>query len=362
MSVEVPMDQFQFSGDGIYEIKVRDHIDEAQRYWFEGMAISTSLDDDGAPVTTFRGSVVDQAALHGVLARIRDMNLKLISVNKIKESNQKRRKKMNNSTSTQSKDQYSLAKILGLWAAASLPMGILGWVVYPALTPDRVTDPLGAGTTRIILMGIGLIWIFVLSMLIVYREEGDLRWSSVRRRLRLNAPLDPKTDVPRRKLWLWLIPIVILSLAAQQTYGAALKNLWVRILPFLAPPAGFDPIEAIFGSPVLMAQITGNWTFGGFFLILMVFNIFGEEFFFRGVLLPKMGGVFGKWDWVANGVLFGLFHLHEPWVILPAAIDTAVTFSLPAKYFRNTWFPVIAHTAANLIIFTLVLMVVLGMM
>ena len=261
----------------------------------------------------------------------------------------------------QEDNQYSLVKILGLWAAAALPMGILGWVIYPALTPDRITDPLGAAITRTILMGLGLIWIFVLSILIVYREEGDLRWSTVRRRLRLNAPLDPKTGVPRRKLWLWLIPIIILALAAQQTYGAALKNLWVGILPFLAPPAGFDPFEAIFGSPELMAQVTGNWTFGGLFLILLVFNIFGEEFFFRGVLLPKMGGAFGKWDWVANGVLFGLFHLHEPWVILPAAIDSAILFALPAKYFRSTWFPIIAHTAANLITSTLILLVVLGL-
>ena len=37
--------------------------------------------------------------------------------------------------------RYSLAKILGIWAAAALPVGILGWVVYPALTPDRVADP-----------------------------------------------------------------------------------------------------------------------------------------------------------------------------------------------------------------------------
>jgi hypothetical protein len=34
-----------------------------------------------------------------------------------------------------------------------------------------------------------------------------------------------------------------------------------------------------------------------------------------GMLLPKMEGVFGKWSWVANGVLFGFYHLHQPWGI-----------------------------------------------
>jgi len=82
---------------------------------------------------------------------------------------------MTNSTSPQSNDQYSLAKILGIWAAAAVPMGILGMVVYPALTPDRVADPLKAGSTRLILLTAGLVWQFVLAMLIVYREEGDLR-------------------------------------------------------------------------------------------------------------------------------------------------------------------------------------------
>jgi membrane protease YdiL (CAAX protease family) len=133
-------------------------------------------------------------------------------------------------------------------------------------------------------------------------------------------------------------------------------------LPFLAPPPGYDPFEALFGSPELMAQLAGNWSFFGLILILLVFNIFGEEFFFRGVLLPKMGGAFGKWDWVVNGLLFGIFHLHEPWIILPAAIDSAILFALPAKYFRSTWFPIIAHTAANLILLPLILMVILGLM
>ena len=43
--------------------------------------------------------------------------------------------------------QYSLAKILGIWAAAALPMAILGWIVAPALAPDLASDPIGAAVT-----------------------------------------------------------------------------------------------------------------------------------------------------------------------------------------------------------------------
>jgi hypothetical protein len=48
------------------------------------MTITTDFSQDGKSVTTFTGPMVDQAALHGVLARIRDINMPLISVNQIK--------------------------------------------------------------------------------------------------------------------------------------------------------------------------------------------------------------------------------------------------------------------------------------
>lgn len=72
-------------------------------------------------------------------------------------------------------EQYSLAKILGIWALAAAPMSILGWIIYPLQAPGFETDPLGSGVTRIVLLTLGLVWLFVLSITIVRREEGDLR-------------------------------------------------------------------------------------------------------------------------------------------------------------------------------------------
>jgi membrane protease YdiL (CAAX protease family) len=68
---------------------------------------------------------------------------------------------------------------------------------------------------------------------------------------------------------------------------------------------------------VVLAQLVGAWWLLALLVINAVFNtIFGEELLFRGVLLPKMQGAFGRWSWVANGVLFGFYHLHQPWSIL----------------------------------------------
>jgi hypothetical protein len=77
------MDQPNFAGRGNYEIKVKGHLDDRWSYWFEGLMITNCFDEDGAPITTFTGSIVDQAALHSVLARIRDIHMPLISVNQI---------------------------------------------------------------------------------------------------------------------------------------------------------------------------------------------------------------------------------------------------------------------------------------
>jgi hypothetical protein len=77
------MEQSEFSGQGLYEIKVKGHIDEAWSSWFEDMAITTGFTEDGTPVTTFTGPIIDQAALHGVLGKIRDINMPLISVNQV---------------------------------------------------------------------------------------------------------------------------------------------------------------------------------------------------------------------------------------------------------------------------------------
>jgi hypothetical protein len=100
----------------------------------------------------------------------------------------------------QTQRQYSLTQILGLWAAAALPMAFLSWVVNPILAPS-LDQPVGvAGIARVILLTLGLMWQFVLSMAIVYREEGNLLWATVRQRCWLNTPRDPQTGEPRKKL------------------------------------------------------------------------------------------------------------------------------------------------------------------
>lgn len=63
-----------------YEIRIQGHLADRWRHWFEGLTIT--LEDKG--VTLLTGPVVDQAALHGFLKKVRDLGMPLLSVTRVK--------------------------------------------------------------------------------------------------------------------------------------------------------------------------------------------------------------------------------------------------------------------------------------
>ncbi len=94
--------------------------------------------------------------------------------------------------------------------------------------------------------------------------------------------------------------------------------------------------------------------------MIIVYTFLGEEFLFRGVLLPKMNGFFGRWDWAANAVMFGLYHLYQPWGI-PGNILDGLVFAFSGKRYRSNWFPSILHSGQSLYFIVLILGLVLGL-
>jgi hypothetical protein len=63
----------------IYQIRIKDHLGRHWADWFEGLSIT--LEDDGTTLLT--GPVVDQAALHGLLRKIRDLGLTLLALDSV---------------------------------------------------------------------------------------------------------------------------------------------------------------------------------------------------------------------------------------------------------------------------------------
>lgn len=64
---------------GRYEIRVKGHLGNRWAAWFDGMTLTRSSDG----TTIIHGPVADQAALHGLLQKTRDLGLPLISVNSV---------------------------------------------------------------------------------------------------------------------------------------------------------------------------------------------------------------------------------------------------------------------------------------
>lgn len=77
----------------LYEIRIKGHLDAQWMTWFEGLAIT--LEEDGT--TLLSGPVADQAALHGLLRKVRDLGMPLVSVVQIQSNRSKKGEKMNTS-------------------------------------------------------------------------------------------------------------------------------------------------------------------------------------------------------------------------------------------------------------------------
>ncbi|SDS82974.1 CAAX protease self-immunity [Friedmanniella luteola] len=240
--------------------------------------------------------------------------------------------------------QYSPTRILATWASAALPMAAMAWIVAPLLA-HGFAGPTALPRALILALTAGLFWQFVVVLFLVRREQGSLRWSVLKEALWLQAPRRPKGG--RRGGWIWLVVVpLIIGLAAKE------------FLPTLPTPAARD-MGLFLQSATGQTFLSSNWGWLAIILALQILNtVLGEELLFRGLLLPRMQGVFGRWDWAANGVLFALYHLHVPWVIPQTLLDSFVV-AYPSKRYRSALIGIVVHSAQSLYFSILVVALVL---
>src|ERR671915_1524097 len=141
--------------------------------------------------------------------------------------------------------QYSRRAIFAIWAAAALPMAAAAWLVTPLLADRFGGDGIVPMAKALYLsLTVALVWQFVLVAVLVRREQGTLRWSTVREALWLRSPRSPRSGRVGGRVWLILIPLVV---------GFALHEV-------LHIPA---PLDRNFGefmqSDVGKAMFDGSW-------------------------------------------------------------------------------------------------------
>jgi membrane protease YdiL (CAAX protease family) len=239
--------------------------------------------------------------------------------------------------------QLSLGGVFAVWAAAALPMGLLAWFVAPRLA-DHLSGAGSLPRALIITLTGGLIWQFVLVMALVRREQGTLRWSVLREALWLRAPRSPRSGRRGGRVWLILLPLLV-AFAAEEFIS-------------ISGPANRD-FATFLGSHAGHALFSGAWGWFAIVVALTVFNTaLGEELLFRGYLLPRMNGVFGRRDWLANGVFFAAYHLHMPWAIPTTLLDTFI-LAYPSKRYRSALIGIAVHSAQSIVLLGIVFSLVL---
>jgi membrane protease YdiL (CAAX protease family) len=183
----------------------------------------------------------------------------------------------------------------------------------------------------------------LITSLVAFRLEGrPLTWTEIKARFRLKPV--------RGKDWLWVLALIAsigLYLLLRQTVSS-----WLASQPgFMFPsylPSILDPRVSQTSIPIdyIGVPLRGNWWILLVMFAVLCINIFGEEFLWRGYILPRQELVHGKWTWLVHGVLWTAFHSFWKWDVL-AILPGALLLSYIASRLKNTTPGIIFHWVNN---------------
>lgn len=198
--------------------------------------------------------------------------------------------------------------------------------------------------------------LFLVAAMVGYRIEGNaFQWQSLAVRFRLIRMSG--------KDWLWTLVLLAVSMALY--VGLGFSSQWLAQLPLLAPhplmPADFGPGAASARVPGIFMEmpLAGQWWVALAFLAGWLLNVFGEELWFRGYLLPRQELAIGTRAWIANGLMFGFNHIWQPWNLL-LIVPTSLLGAYVVQRRRNTWILIVMHGLMNLILVVAVVLNVVG--
>jgi membrane protease YdiL (CAAX protease family) len=123
-------------------------------------------------------------------------------------------------------------------------------------------------------------------------------------------------------------------------------------LHFYDAPAGYTAfMSSLTDGQTQILGLPFSWSLLLYFSAgMFVFNILGEELWWRGFILPRQELVFGARTWIIHGTLWALFHFfyHTDLGILVSYLPTTLGLSYVAQRTRNTWPGIIGHMVSNL--------------
>jgi membrane protease YdiL (CAAX protease family) len=190
--------------------------------------------------------------------------------------------------------------------------------------------------------------VMMIAALIGIRLEGyPIQLSTFRTRLRFH-----------KLSWkglLWVIGLFLLGFLGSglliPTAQGIARISWLRPPSFL--PAAVNPLipPQISLSEFMGLSLHGHWWIAiVYFLFLAFFNVFGEELWFRGYVMPRQELVHGTHTWLIHGILWTLFHVAiYPWYLL-YLLPTALTVAYAVQRLKNRWASYWVHFIGNVVL------------
>jgi hypothetical protein len=220
------------------------------------------------------------------------------------------------------------------WA---VPAGSL-YVAYRILLPEfveRTGQPYWAAS---LMASVIFMVLFFLATLVAYRVEGNpLEWKAFAMRYRLR----PMSD----RDWVWAIGVYGFFIA---TYvGLGFTATWLARWSLFAPHPLF---AAELGPGGAAAPIMGTALAG--------LGSVAEELWFRGNILPRQERAFGRYAWIANGLMFTLSGIWQPSNLL-RILPGALAGAFAAQRRKNTSIQLVSHVLASAIALVLNIVVAL---
>jgi membrane protease YdiL (CAAX protease family) len=232
-------------------------------------------------------------------------------------------------------------------------LGVLGlYVVMPALA--RAGLPL---FWNYMLTVVGMFPLLLGAALVAYRLEGrKLSWRGLKRRFRIYRL--------SREEWLWTVGLLVVFVGGQVLWMPTAGWL-ASVLPLPLPeglPHALDPRVAKTSVPseFLGLGLRGNWGAALAYLAILVLNIVGEEFWWRGYVLPRQELAHGRWTWLVHGILWTLFHAPFWWNLV-SLLPSTLSLSYVTCRLRNTTPGIVAHAVMNGLGFVMILLGVVGL-
>ncbi len=185
--------------------------------------------------------------------------------------------------------------------------------------------------------------LMLVASLLAYKFEGNnIKWETFAERFRLRRMT--KQD------WLWTLILFLLMVFFQVSLSFTSK--WLIQFELFGPPdfllPAIDPRTElkIITDNFMGIPLKGQWWIAIVYFGALLFNIFGEEFWWRGYILPRQELVFKKWTWVIHGLLWTLFHVFWKWNLI-ILLPVCLSLSYIVYRQKNTWIGIIAHLAFN---------------